>query len=162
MKCRLLLSLSLLAAILFAACHSYEEGPQFTLKNQEKLLTSVDYWTVKEVVKNQQQEITDQYKLDYIDFGVESDFRAYDNSYVISQPPFTRDTTLERIGRGTWRCLKEKNRLEMIYSFQAQDRYNDSIFYTEERYEQWTILRLTETELWLENDSIRIKYTPQL
>lgn len=151
----------LLVAALVSACFSYEDGPNFTLKKPTPLLIGASTWQIKEVVKNDQIEITDSFTNDYIDFEEEGVLRTYDANRYLTQPPFTKDTVLNLSGRGTWKFIPDqKNILEFVYSYEYADLYNSAIVYSDERYEQWEIIRLTETELWLQNDSIRIKYEP--
>lgn len=154
-------------AALTAACHSYEDGPNLTFKKPEDLLVNVEYWRVKEVVKtykdNSKKEITADFANDYVDFNTLGDLRVYDYAKFVGQPPHTNDTIMSVLAQGSWNFLKsKKNTIELLYTYQLQDRYNDTIYYTEEHHEEWEIRRLTETELWLKNDSMFIKYIPSI
>lgn len=151
----------ILVAALFSACFSYEDGPNFTLKKPVPRLIGVNSWLVKEVVKNGTTDITASYTDDYIDLEAEGKLRTQDANRSLTQPPFTKDTVVALYGSGSWRLLPDpKNTLEFVYAYEYADLYNPSVVYREEHYEQWEILRLTETELWVQNDSIRIKYIP--
>lgn len=161
------LALLALAALCATACYRYEDGPSATLKKPEGFLVNVEYWRVKEVVKtmkdNTQKEVTSEFTNDFVDFNTLGDLRVYDAAKFIGQPPHTRDTTMAVLAQGTWNFLKsKKNTIEMLYTYQLPDLYNDTIFYFEEHHEEWEIRRLTETELWLKNDSMFIKYIPSI
>jgi hypothetical protein len=149
-----------------AGCYTYEEGPRMTRQKPEELLVDINYWAVKEVLNTKNNTfLTDQYAGQYMDFertGLFT-FIRYNVPLTISNPPFTKDTVVNATGYGTWNFLpSDKYTVEMLYSFSYPDRYNDTIFYGQEIQERWTITRLTEEELWLDNDSIRIKYEQRL
>jgi hypothetical protein len=159
MKNRLTITLFLLPllALTFSSCTGYEDGPAVSFTSPNKKMAGT--WSFKEVIKNA-VEITPQYTDDFVTFEEDGGFSSLDAERVVSLPPFNSPDTLPVLGRGSWDFLDKNNRIELFYTYNYQDNFDPDLFYQEEMYEQWTILRLTEEEFWLENDSMRYKLVP--
>ncbi len=160
MKYRSTLLIGLLAFSLLAiySCTGYNDGPVMSFVAPAKKMART--WSFKEVILYQ-TEVTHEYAADFMEFEEDGGYSILDAERVVSLPPFTRPDTLPVLGRGDWDFLDKKNRIELFFTFNYQDNYNDTLFYQDEQYQQWTITRLTEEEFWLENDSLRVKLVPK-
>lgn len=145
------------ALIFFAmastACTSFADGPTVSFKSTTTKLATT--WEVKEAAQDG-VDITSQFLGDNFEFKTNGVYQTLDAAKMISLPPFTRDTIIPLQGIGEWNLLS-KNELELLYSFQFRDIYNNDVIYKEELYERWEITRLTEEQLWLRNETTLIK-----
>lgn len=150
----LFIAIFLIATLIgLSACTKYSEGPKLSLRSTQTKIART--WQMKEAVKNG-VEITDQYEGGFFVFTQEGDFSTVDLKRMVHLPPFTQDTLLPVLANGKWGLLTE-NRMELLYAYTFVDPYNTSVTYNQEVYEEWDILRLTPTELWIRNDSMRFK-----
>jgi hypothetical protein len=116
-------------------------------------------WKVKEAVKFG-EEITELYDGGFIRFENDGAYSLLDTRRYVSLPPFTQDTALAIIANGEWDLLA-KDKFEVLYTYRFIDPYNPSVSYNDEVYEQWEILRLTESEFWVKNDSMSFRLVKQ-
>lgn len=150
----LFIAIFLIATLIgLSACTKYSDGPKLSLRSTKSKLART--WQMKEAVKNG-VEITDQYKGGFFVFTEGGDFTTIDLKRMVKLPPFTQDTLLPILASGRWGLL-DANRIELLYAYSFADPYNTSVTYNEEVYEEWDILRLTPSELWIRNDSMRFK-----
>lgn len=140
-----------------AGCTGFEDGPALSFKATEKQIAND--WTVDEALLLN-TDITDRYTSDVITFEEAKGFNYLDASRIVSFPPFTSTDTVAALGNGRWDFLDKNNMIELLYTFTFRDQYDTTIIYAEERYEQWEIQRLTSEELWLRNDSVSLKLSP--
>ncbi len=140
-----------------SACTQFSDGPKLSLRSTKSKLANT--WQMKEAVKNG-VEITEQYKNGFFVFTESGDFATVDLKRMVQLPPFTQDTLLPVLANGKWGLL-DANRMEILYAYTFVDPYNTSVTYNQEVYEEWDILRLTTSELWIRNDSMRFKLIPQ-
>lgn len=152
------LILILVSTFFLGACTSFSEGPAISLRTVRKKMDKT--WKVKEAVKFG-KENTELYKDGYFIFTEDGSFSSLDTKRYVKLPPFTQDTALAIVSNGQWRLL-EKNKFELLYNYTFKDPYNPLLSpYNSEAYEQWEILRLSQTELWIKNDSMSFKFVPK-
>ncbi|MEM6347810.1 MAG: hypothetical protein AAF927_28230 [Bacteroidota bacterium] len=143
----------ILMAMASTACTGFADGPAISFQSTTTRLANT--WEVKEAAQNG-VDITSQFVGDNFEFKTNGVYQTLDAAKLISTPPFTRDTLIPLVGSGEWNLLS-KNELELLYSFQFRDIYNNDVIYKEELYERWEITRLTDEQLWLRNDSTLVK-----
>ena len=120
-------------AIAFVAvsCGKYEEGPKFSLASKNARL--INTWKIDEIYKNgASQTVTADQKDDYVEAKKDGVLSV---TYVSSG--FTTTYT------GTWEFTADKANLRLTYTGSLL-----GIPFTSD--EEYTILRLTSDELWLE------------
>ncbi len=137
-------------------CTSYSNGPKLSLRSTGQKMDNT--WKVKEAVKFG-SEITSLYEDGYFIFKKDGRFSTLDTKRWVSLPPFTQDTALPIVANGEWNLL-ENDKFEIIYTYTFTDPYDNSTVYNDEVYEQWNILRLTEQEFWIKNDSMSFRFVP--
>lgn len=147
----------ILILLSLASCTGFEDGPSISFTAPETLMANE--WAVREAIKRS-DDITAEYASDVLTFEELGTFSYLESARIISNPPFTQSDTLSLLGTGTWDFLNGNDQIELLYNFTYKDLFDPNIVYEEERYEQWEILRLTETEFWLRNDSISLKLEP--
>jgi len=143
----------ILFAMASAACTGFADGPTISFQSTTTKLANT--WEVKEAAQDG-VDITSQFQGDNFEFKTNGVYQTLEASKAISLPPFTRDTLIPLVGIGEWNLLS-KNELELLYSFQFRDTYNNDVIYKEELYERWEITRLSDEQLWLRNENTLIK-----
>jgi hypothetical protein len=117
----------LLMAFVASSCGKYEEGPMISLLPKTMRITS--QWKMDKYFENGvEQTLTADQKDDYLDI---KDDGILDVVYVVGSSSTT--------ATGTWELSSSKELLTFKYTY--------SIFTVNDEY---TILRLTTKELWLE------------
>ncbi len=139
------------------SCTGFEDGPSISFKDSAKQMART--WRIKEAVLNN-TDITTRFNSDFLSFEEDGEFSILDAVRTVNFPPFGRPDTLTVLGKGNWDFLDEDYRIEWNYTFFYQDSYDQTIFFQEDFYEQWTITRLTEEEFWMKNDSMSMKLEP--
>lgn len=134
-------------------CTGFAEGPAVSLRSTLSKISTT--WEVKEAALNG-DDITAQYKDDFFEFKEDGDYKTLDAARLVSLPPYTDDEEVAMIGEGEWNLL-DRNLLELLYTYEYTDPYNNTVRYSEPVYERWEIARLTEDRLWLRNDSMLLK-----
>jgi hypothetical protein len=147
----------ILILLTLAGCTGFEDGPRISFTDPATIMANE--WSVREAIKNG-NDITAEYASDILTFGAQGDFSYLESSRVITSPPFTRRDTIIVLGTGTWDFLNGNDELEILYSFEYEDLYDNTIKYRHEVYEQWEISRLTEEEFWLRSDSVSLRLEP--
>lgn len=153
----LVLFFSGITLIVLSGCTGYEYGPKLGMSDPVPFMANT--WKVKEALQDG-RDITGWYRGDYWTLEEDGGLTVLDNERAVNFAPFTRPDTLAVLGAGTWDFLDSKNRMEFLYVFQYNDPYNSTLKYREEKYEQWRITRLTETEFWIEANGLAIKLEP--
>ncbi|MFN0202662.1 MAG: hypothetical protein ACKVTZ_14150 [Bacteroidia bacterium] len=144
-------------AVLTQACTGYSDGPNLSLRSTAKKIGRT--WRVKQAVKNN-VEVTETYKSGFFSFTEEGAFTTVDTKRDIIIPPYTQPQAISVLGDGSWQTLSN-TKLELLYTYTFSDPYNPNVRYSDEAYEQWDILRLTEGEFWIKNDSMSFKLIAQ-
>ncbi|MFK7920907.1 MAG: hypothetical protein AB8H47_03075 [Bacteroidia bacterium] len=142
-----------LLAMAATACTGFADGPNISFQSTTTKLATT--WEVKEAARDG-VDVTSEFQGDNFEFKTNGVYQTLDAAKMISSPPFTRDTIIPLQGIGEWNLLS-KNELELLYSFQFRDIYNNDVIYKEEFYERWEIARLSEEQLWLRNENTLIK-----
>jgi hypothetical protein len=145
----------LLAALLAGSCTGYPDGPSVSFTSALTKISTT--WRVKQATLNQTTDVTGEYENEYFRFNEDGEFETLEARFSISLPPFSQDTVIAAIGSGSWRFLEKETKVEMLYAYRFRDPYNSDIFYREEKNERYDISRLSQDELWLENDSLLLK-----
>lgn len=154
LKTLLLSSVAIAILVSLASCTGYPEGPKVSFTAAvDKISTT---WRVKSAIENG-TDVTARYNEEFFKFEEDGDFETIESTYSVSIPPFTQDTVLTVQGFGTWQFVADESGVEMLYAFSFQDPYNSEVFYREEINERYDILRLSQEELWLRNDSVFLK-----
>jgi hypothetical protein len=126
----LLLAVALIGTSL-SSCGKYEEGPAFSLLTKKARLTGV--WDEKEEVDSDGTVYTDNSSAT-IEF-------TKSGSYILSDPGSSLSLT------GEWEFTSNKEKLRVSYEFGGT------------QIEEFTILRLTNKELWVkDNDNYQYRY----
>lgn len=151
-------------AVLTQACTGYSDGPTLSLRSTAKKISRT--WRVKQAVKNN-VEVTETYKSGFFSFTKEGAFTTVDTKRDIIIPPYTQPQAISVLGSGSWQMISTSKleaagtKLELLYKYTFSDPYNPNVRYDDEAYEQWDILRLTESEFWIKNDSMSFKLIAQ-
>ncbi len=143
-----------LPMIALVGCTGYPDGPAISFQSADELIATT--WQVKDAISNN-QDISAKYAGDYQTFRDGGEYRYFDELRKVSLPPFTQDTSIAMEGVGEWRFVNKKSQVELFYTFEFEDPYNPDVIYREEFNELWTVARLKEGELWLEDDSVLLK-----
>lgn len=123
--------LLILVSLIFTSCGKYEEGPKISLASKNARL--INTWKIDEVFKNgAAQTVTADEKDDYIEAKKDGILSV---TYVSSG--YTSTYT------GTWEFTADNANLRLTYTGTLI-----GIPFTSD--EEYTILRLTSDELWLE------------
>lgn len=144
-----------LIIVLLASCIRYPEDPEVIREDPATLITK--RWRVDKVLKNNVEDITDSYRFPFFNFLINNKFESEIEMYQISVPPFGRDTVVSVPIAGDWEFLNEQSELDIIYDIEFTDPYNDTVVYGESGGLSFAIQRMTESELWLSNDSLRLE-----
>lgn len=147
--------IGLIAITLLVGCTGYPDGPAISFRSADELISTT--WQIKDAISNN-TDISAGFGGDYVTFRDGGDYRYFDGARTISLPPFTQDTTIAVEGVGEWRFVDGNSKVELFYAFEFEDPYNSDVTYREELNELWTIARLAEGELWLEDDSVLLKF----
>ena len=124
-------ALIVMIAFVAVSCGKYEEGPKFSLASKNARL--INTWKIDEIYKNgASQTVTADQKDDYVEAKKDGVLSV---TYVSSG--FTTTYT------GTWEFTADKANLRLTYTGSLL-----GIPFTSD--EEYTILRLTSDELWLE------------
>ncbi|MEM7372012.1 MAG: hypothetical protein AAF587_25575 [Bacteroidota bacterium] len=145
---------SLVILGLMGSCTGYSEGPKVSFTAALTKISTT--WRIKSATENG-ADITDRYEEEFFRFKENGVFETLESTYVIAVPPFTLNDTTALQGIGEWKFVNDESGVEMLYSFSYTDPYNSDVTYREEVNQQYDILRLSQEELWLRNDSIFLK-----
>lgn len=104
------------------SCGKYEEGPGFTLLTKKMRLTND--WDVKEVVYSDGTVVADNDD-QYTTFEKDGTAKAIDGNLIVT---------------GTWEFSSDKEKLRVTYTYFGQPDTDE-----------FTIIRLTNKELWLKD-----------
>jgi hypothetical protein len=125
MKAKQLIVLGLAAIFILPACNLYEDGPLISLYSKEKRIANV--WVAEAVTESDGTDITDDYEgwVWTLTEGGEA---------TISYPVLGSTLNFN----GTWNLIDEDEVLQLIIDYGVGNSISE-----------FTILRLTENELWL-------------
>ena len=127
MNVKPLIIFSLAALFILPACTLYEDGPLISLYSKEKRIANV--WIAESVTESDGTDITDDY-----DGWVWT--LTENGDATVSYPVLGSGSTLNF--NGTWNLISEDEVLQLIIDYGLGNSISE-----------FTILRLTENQLWL-------------
>ncbi|GAB4423623.1 MAG: hypothetical protein OHK0039_40330 [Bacteroidia bacterium] len=142
-------------SIVLPGCNKYPDGPGLSFRSAQSRIATT--WRVKQALRDG-TDITAEFDTEFFEFGDNGEFRRLETDFVVSIPPFSQDTVITVIGSGTWEFLEENTQIELFYTYTFYDPYNSSVLYRRENNERWDIDRLAEGELWLSNETTRLRF----
>ncbi len=146
---------TVLLASFLAACTGYSNGPAISLRSAETKIANT--WIVDEALLNG-ADATADYTDEFFRFNGNGTFERLENTYQTNIPP-VGPTVSKEVGQGDWFFRNGESQVELLYQFETTDPLNPSVDYVRTVNQLWTISRLTQEELWLEDDSTSLKLT---
>ncbi len=136
-------------------CVRYPEDPEVIREDPSALISK--RWRIEKVTQNGAADITATYPLRFFQFAENQVFSTEVKMFEISIPPFGRDTVRTVPGVGVWQFIDDEQEVDIIYDLVFEDPYNAGVSYREAAALRFSIQRLTASQLWLSNDSLRIE-----
>lgn len=136
MKRKITLTLAMIISLLFLlpSCGKYEEGPGLSLRTKKQRLVGV--WTPEKYIDEDGGEQTAGENENTYEF-------TSNNSFIIRGALGTTN--------GTWEFVQDKEAVRATYTVPILGEITN----------QWRILRLTNSELWIiDNNDLRIHLVP--
>ena len=135
-KIALIISVFAVFAMVFSSCSKYEEGPALSLKTKDARVEG-DY-TVDKVLKNGKEDETLTEEQEGNEYEFTKDGKGtFSASYVIQGITISMDGDLE------WKFNDDKTKMSIRIYDETSEEWDD--------WEEHTILKLTDEEMWLEN-----------